>query len=73
MLTAMMCDQGKAMSARSRGPRIMPVIIVEARAPSKALLESAAPLGKPLVPDVWKTAMVAVGSMVAGLNGAPVS
>ena len=45
---------------------------MDARAPSSALLESAAPLGNPLVPEVWKTAMVAAGSMAAGGNGAPV-
>ncbi len=52
MLTAMMCDQGSAMSARSFGPRMIPASTVDARAPSSALLESAAPLGNPLVPEV---------------------
>ncbi len=52
MLTAMMCDQGSAISARSLGPRNAPAITVDERAPSSARLDSAAPLGKPLVPEV---------------------
>ncbi len=52
MLTAMMWDHGSAMRARSRGPRIKPEITVDARAPSSALLDKAAPLGNPLVPEV---------------------
>ena len=54
------------MSARSLGPRISPASTVDARAPNSALLESAAPLGKPLVPEVWKIATVAAESMAAG-------
>ena len=73
MLTAMMCDHGSAINARSFGPRNIPTTTVDARAPSRARLESAAPLGKPLVPDVWKTATVAPGSMLAGRNGALLS
>src|ERR1039457_2867054 len=73
MLTAMMWDQGSAISARSFGPRKTPAITVDERAPSSARLESAAPLGKPLVPEGWNTAMVAAGSMTAGGNGAPES
>jgi hypothetical protein len=61
MLTAMMCDQGSATSARSFAPRNSPASTVEARAPSNARLESAAPLGKPLVPDVWKIARSRTG------------
>ena len=49
---AIMCDQGSATSARSLGPRKRPESTVDARAPSSALLERAAPFGNPLVPEV---------------------
>ena len=52
ILTAMMWDQGSAMKARSFGPMNNRANTVEARPPRSARLESAAPLGKPLVPDV---------------------
>ena len=52
MLTAIMCDQGNATSARSRVPKNIPESTVDARAPSNALLDKAAPLGNPLVPEV---------------------
>ena len=71
MLTAMMCDHGSAIRARSFDPKKNPASTVEARAPSRALLERAAPLGKPLVPEVWNTATVAEGSMTDGLKRRP--
>ena len=55
MLTAMMCDQGSAIKARSRGPRISPARTVDERAPSNALLESAAP-HVPQFTWNWRTA-----------------
>jgi hypothetical protein len=49
---AMMCDHGSAMSARSFDPMKKLARTVDDRPPSSALLERAAPFGKPLVPEV---------------------
>ena len=54
------------MRARSLGPRNNPASTVDDAPPSNARLDRAAPLGKPLVPEVWNTAIVAVGSMAVG-------